>query len=234
MGSQETVKTKSKMFPFITQTWNPLGGECLHKCRYCWATALKNKYPNLKTKYGGEARIIEKEFNRIKSFKATDFIFVCDMTDLFGYWVPDNLIQRIFEAIKVSPAKFLFLTKNPKHYRDLIAVGVHIPLNCTVGCTIESDMDHLITVPATNRLEAMADLSDMGYHPMMISIEPIMQFSPEFITWLRYIHPEFVAVGYDNYKHGLPEPSLAETQKLINELEAFGIKVYRKTLREKC
>ena len=220
-----------KMFPFITQTWNPLGGECLHKCSYCWATALKQRYPNLQTKYGGPARIIDKEFNRIKSFKETDFIFVCDMTDLFGHWVPDEIIQRIFEAIKVSPAKFLLLTKNPRHYRDLIAIGIHIPLNCTVGCTIESDIDHLITVPVSSRLEAMADLSTMGY-PIMLSIEPIMQFTPDFITWRRYIHPKFVAVGYDNYNHGLPEPSLKATMQLIEAIENFGITVYRKTLRE--
>jgi DNA repair photolyase len=222
----------SKMFPFITQTWNPLGGECLHKCRYCWATALKNKYPNLKTKYGGEPRIVEKEFNRVKSFKATDFIFVCDMTDLFGYWVPDEIIQHIFEDITGSPAKFLLLTKNPKHYHDLIAIGVHIPLNCVLGCTIESDIDHLITVPVKSRLQAMADLSAMGY-PVMLSVEPIMKFDlARFPLWIAKIKPKFVAVGYDNYNHGLPEPSLEATLHLIELLEKAGITVYRKTLRE--
>jgi DNA repair photolyase len=221
-----------KMFPFITQTWNPLGGECLHKCSYCWATALKERYPNLKSKYGGQARIIDKEFKRIAAFKSTDFIFVCDMTDLFGYWVRDELIQEIFEAIKTSSAQFLLLTKNPKRYNDLISIGIHIPLNCILGATIESDKDHKIIVPVSSRLEALADLSDMGY-PVMMSIEPIMQFDyTNFATWLRYIRPKFVAVGYDNYNHGLPEPSLDETLQLIAMMQASGIVVYKKTLRE--
>jgi DNA repair photolyase len=225
-------KSHSKMFPFITQTWNPLGGECLHKCVYCWATALKERYPNLKAKYGGTARIIDKEFKRIANFKATDFIFVCDMTDLFGYWVPNELIQQILIAIKDSPAQFLLLTKNPKRYNDLISIGIHIPLNCILGATIESDINHLLTVPVSNRLESLANLSDMGY-PVMISIEPIMKFDyTNFGTWLRYIMPKFVAVGYDNYNHGLPEPSLEETLRLIALMQAAGIVVYKKTLRE--
>jgi DNA repair photolyase len=221
------------MFPFITQTWNPLGGECLHKCRYCWATALKNKYPNLKAKYGGKPRIVEKEFNRVKSFKETDFIFVCDMTDLFGYWVPTQLIQTILYAIAKSSAKFLLLTKYPQRYLDLISIGVQIPQNCIAGCTVESDIDHLITVPVKNRLQAMADLSSMGY-PVMLSIEPIMKFDPvRFPLWIAKIKPQFVAVGYDNYGNKLPEPCLAKTMGLIVALEQAGIKVYRKTLREK-
>lgn len=41
-----------------------------------------------------------------------------------------------------------------------------------------------------------------------------------------------VAVGYDNYGNGFPEPQLSKTMQLIDKLESMGIKVYRKTLRE--
>lgn len=30
----------SRMFPFITCTWNPLCGRCQHECDYCWAREL--------------------------------------------------------------------------------------------------------------------------------------------------------------------------------------------------
>ena len=46
------------------------------------------------------------------------------------------------------------------------------------------------------------------------------------------IYPEFVAVGYDNYKNGLQEPELENVEALIHGCENRGIKVYRKTLRE--
>jgi hypothetical protein len=78
----------------------------------------------------------------------------------------------------------------------------------------------------------MADLSAMGY-PIMISIEPIMEYTTGFLYDLFRINPKFVAVGYDNYGNELPEPYLAKTMGLIAALEQAGIKVYRKTLREK-
>ena len=36
----------------------------------------------------------------------------------------------------------------------------------------------------------------------------------------------------NNYRNKLPEPSLAKTEELIEDLESVGIKVYRKTMRE--
>ncbi len=228
-----------KMFPFITQTWNPLGGECLHKCGvtatnpqgYCWATALKTKYPNLKNKYGGKPRIIDKEFNRIKAFKENDFIFVCDMTDLFGEWVSSELIQKILDAIQAgvkanSHTQYLLLTKNPKRYLEFT-----IPDNCVCGATIETDIDgwEVGAPPVSERISAMRKLN----HQKMISIEPIMEFNIDCLSdEARAIMPDFVAVGYDNYNHGLDEPTLAKTNELIEELEHSDIKVYRKTLRK--
>lgn len=216
----------SRMFPFITKTWNPLGGECLHHCSYCWAKQLIKKYDM--QKYTGKPYIIDKEMAR--QFKETDYVFVCDMTDLFGQWVPKELIQRILDHLQKrvnanSHAKFLLLTKNPARYLEF-----KIPDNCVCGATIESDIDHQLTgSPETSRLAAMAELD----HEKMISIEPIMTFDPErFPLWIAKVNPDFVAVGYDNYKCGLIEPSLHDTIRLVRLLEDSGIKVYRKTLRE--
>jgi protein gp37 len=213
MGSQE--KHQTKMFPFITKTWNPVGGECKHGCSYCWAKQLIKKYKM--QKYIGEARLFPLELN--KTFTKDDFVFVCDMTDLFGEWVPDDVIQRVLDYIAKSPAQFLLLTKNPSRYPDF-----EIPDNAVCGATIESDL------VAKERLYDMQDL----IHRRMVSIEPIMDFNLyTFAEELIAIKPEFVAVGYDNYKNGLPEPYLAETKDLIKQLENANIKVYLKTLREK-
>jgi protein gp37 len=210
------------MFPFITRTWNPLGGECLHHCSYCWARKLAERYGQ--KKYIGKPRIYAKVLEK-GEFKQSDFVFVCDMTDLFGYWVPKEIIIAILRHIKHSPATFLLLTKNPQRYLEF-----DIPGNCVCGATIESDVEHDLTGPPKSlRLEAMKNLK----HPRkMISIEPIMRFSPQFIRSILVVQPEFVAIGYDNYRCGLDEPSLELTEILIHGLKAYGIKVYRKTLRE--
>lgn len=48
-------------------------------------------------------------------------IFVCSMADLFGHWVPDEWIQEIFEACdKASQHRYMFLTKNPSRYAELL------------------------------------------------------------------------------------------------------------------
>lgn len=48
------------------------------------------------------------------AWKKPRTIFVCSMADLFGDWVPDEWIKRVFEACEAAPQhRYLFLTKNP-------------------------------------------------------------------------------------------------------------------------
>lgn len=210
----------SRMFPFITKTWNPLGGECIHHCSYCWARKLAERYKH--KKYKGKPRLIEKEFRRV--FSEKDFVFVCDMCDLFGHWVPNEFIQKVLDYIAKSPAKFLLLTKNPERYLEF-----KLPLNAVAGATIESDIDYELTgPPVRERIRAMQQLQ----HPSMVSIEPVMEFTPDFQSMIFLSYPSFVAVGYDNYGNGLEEPELEDVIALIHGFENRGIKVYRKTLRE--
>lgn len=214
-----------RMFSFITATWNPLGGECLHKCSYCWARALAERY--MHKKYQGTPRLITHELTR--KFAKTDFVFVCDMTDLFGHWIPSEIIQAILNYIQTSPATFLLLTKNPARYLEF-----KLPKNCVAGATIETDYyptEGVSNAPhPTRRIEAMQALK----HRKMVSIEPVMYYSDDFAEEIIDIHPEFVAVGYDNYNHELQEPFLCEIEEdLIPLLEKNGIKVYKKTMRER-
>ena len=206
----------SKMFPFITKTWNPLAGECTTNCSYCWAKKLIKKY-GMK-KYTGEPRLIPSELK--KRFTDKDFVFAQDMSDLFNQNVPTEMIQQVLDTIKLSPATYLLLTKNPRRYLEF-----NIPDNCVCGVTIETDL-----IEHNNRFVSMRQLK---HKRKFISIEPILFFSPNFIHDIRSVHPEFVAVGYDNYNNGLKEPSLEITEILIEGIEASGIKVYRKTIREK-
>lgn len=218
---KKLVKSKSRMFSFINKTCNPLGGECktVGVCnQYCWAKRLIKKY-NLK-KYSGEHKIWKNQLNKILEFSKHDFVFMCDMLDLFEPTVPTSMIQRILNQVSKSPARFLLLTKHPKRYFDF-----KIPDNCVCGCTIESDL----LIDSFERVMAMKDLK----HEKMISVEPIIRFSPSFPYHLVAIKPKFVVVGYDNYKNYLDEPSLFQTQYLIKVLKSHGFSVYEKTIRER-
>jgi len=236
----------SKMFPFISKTWNPIGGECSHRCVGCWASALAERHKW--SKYQGKPRVDEKQINR--RFKKGDFVFVQDMTDLFAEDVPREVILRVMEQIAKSPeALFLLLTKNSKRYFDFLC---ELPDNCVLGVTIESDLINPLNGNAPHRQERMFwmlltrfiidlkweqdGLAAKGYKKphIFVSIEPILDFNlDEFAYFLiHWLKPGAVAVGYDNYGNGFPEPPLAKTMQLIDRLESMGVKVYRKTLRE--
>jgi protein gp37 len=224
--------TNERMFPFITNTWNPLKGVCPHNCyRHsdgkpgCWAQKIIEEKPVLKAKYQGP---YDFDMNQIeRKFKSGSFVFVCDMLDLFAANVPMVAVQIIMKLMAAQPeVTFLTLTKNPRY-----AWIVEIPKNVIVGATIESNINYNVSQAPkqTDRLEAMRDITDRK----MLSIEPIMDFDLEpFVNEIIKVGPEFVAVGYDNYKNGLIEPSFSKTLHLIAMLEGAGIKVYRKTIRD--
>lgn len=51
-------------------------------------------------------------------------VFVCSMADLFGEWVPDEWIEKVFDSCKKADNhRYLFLTKNPARYLDLAMKG---------------------------------------------------------------------------------------------------------------
>lgn len=67
-------------------------------------------------------------------------IFVCSMADLFGDWVPDDWIMRVFDACCDVPRhRYLFLTKNPARYAKLARAGM-LPKrdNFWYGSTLDS------------------------------------------------------------------------------------------------
>ena len=233
-----------RMFPFITKTCNPMAGgfyntpegkivACPYECSYCWARALINK--NQMKKYTGPYRVEPKELKRI--FKPEDFVFVQDMSDIGAPTVDKRVVFDILSWVGSQPCLMLLLTKNPAFYNKYLN---YLPPNTVLGVTIESDLPGVRRFskapPPEDRLNEMRKLGmrlKALWRPrkLFVSIEPIMQFSDEFAAQIRTFKPWGVAVGYDNYKNGLPEPSLAETEALIAALAEFSV-VYRKTIRE--
>jgi DNA repair photolyase len=215
------------MFENITKTWNPVVG-CLHNCTYCWARRLaETKLKNVERyRDGFVPKLVEEELN--KRFHK-EYVFVSDMGDLFGEWVPEEWITKVIDAIRESPtSNFLFLTKNPGRYLKYVKL---YPENLVLGATIETNRDYYVSQAPTTveRYKAMAELP---YRNKLISIEPIMDFDLEtFVQWIREIKPVLVHVGYDNYNKHLPEPSLSKTMQLIDQLRAFT-RVKTLTLRE--
>jgi len=213
----------SKMFSFITKTWNPIaGGPCPFNCYKggCWATMLKEQ--NDWEKYKGPWRIHEPQIN--KKFKEGEFVFVCDMIDIGAPDIPSEVVGRLLDAMSAQPeVQFLLLTKADQFYGGYMH---EIPNNCVCGITMETDLE--ISKDLTSAPHPEKRLHDLiwlkGIYPQaktFISIEPIMKFSDKFAFKIAKAEPWKVAVGYDNYVNFLPEPTKDETCKLIDKLYKF-------------
>ena len=127
-------------------TWNPVTG-CYHNCEYCYARKIASRFVS-DIRVDDISKIIRKDMsvgpciemeNRLGQYphgflptfhryrldepqkiKKPQNIFVCSMADLFGDWIPDEWIQKVFEACEQAPQhRYFFLTKNPKRYYDL-------------------------------------------------------------------------------------------------------------------
>jgi protein gp37 len=89
------------------------------------------------------ARLDERALGQPSRWKKPQKIFVCSMTDLFGTWVPDAWLDRIFDEMENNPQHvYQVLTKRPKQMRDYINkhwTGAYQPQFIWCGTSIESD-----------------------------------------------------------------------------------------------
>jgi len=139
-------------------------------------------------------------------------------------------------ARKYVDTKFLIQSKNPSYFID-----VDFPDNVILATTIETNQDTFETPSkytsysqiskAPSPYKRYLAMLEVQYKHKMVTIEPILQFQHGvLLTWIVKIKPEIVYVGYDNHNYHLPEPTLEETQVLIDRMKLFT-EVRVKTLR---
>jgi len=220
-------------FGEITHSWNPITG-CLHRCVYCWARDYAKRLATMGVKpYKTHFfKPTLAEWRLKQDFPKGSFIFVSDMGDMWGDWVPREWIEKVLNVVRSKfKSKFFFLTKNPKRYLEFEG---KFSDNVVLGVTLETNRDYKLSraPPPRERYEAMVRLN---WKNKAIVIEPILDFDKEFIDWIYEIEPKIVYVGYDNYGKRLPEPKIAKTQILLealNEITDLRPKTIRKAWYE--
>ena len=127
--------------------------------------ALPRPYP-----FGFKPTLHRYKLDEPQRWKKPKTIFVCSMADLFGDWVPDSWIRTVFKACERAPQhRYLFLTKNPKRYGELLRKGIVLPNTI--------DWMYGFTMDGASRLP---DRHPLGYR-VFCSIEPILNKPDELL-----------------------------------------------------
>ena len=205
---------------------------CYHACTYCVPTfqrqVKRSGCPTCKT-YVPHPHLERLNHSPPKTPDGT-FIFYPSASD--WAFIPEFVAKQAIEYMcRYKDRSFLCQSKNP----DALA-NRHISPNAIIGVTIETDNAYLTDkVSAAPTPKQRYDSFKAINHPRkMLTIEPIMDFSWEFIEWIKDLNPWRVYVGYNSHPEAvkLVEPSKAKTLKLINDLRNAGIVVKEKLIRE--
>lgn len=225
------LKTK---IDWCDSSWNPVTG-CLHDCTYCYARGIAHRFggngdrethvvETRQYKDGtwtpnpypfGFAPTLHKYLLHVPlKWKKQRTIFVCSMSDLFGTWVPDEWIKAIFDACAAAPQhRYLFLTKNPHRYIDLMVKDL-LPKgdNLWFGTTV--------TTPES------PFLWNNNRHTFL-SIEPILK---SFSTWdRRKPLPDWVIIGAETgNRKGKVIPEKEWIDKIVADWKRFDRPVFMK------
>ncbi len=211
-------KAKGNMFGFITHTWNAIRGLCWHDCIYCYMDPANN--PN---NDGSELHLEEKELSL--GHGSGRFIFVGSSTDMFADVVPSEWIVRVLDHCNKFSNYYLFQTKNPERFLEFIDHPV-ILSKSVLSTTLETNRWYpkiMNNAPQPyDRANAMAAVAAHGVHTM-VTVEPAMAFDhDELVAMIRACKPMQVNIGCNTIRSiQLPEPTLAEVQALITDLNTF-------------
>ena len=198
-------KQKGNMYGFVTHTWNPIKGKCIHDCKYCYMKVYKQK----------PLHLVEKELK--DDLGEGNFIFVGSSTDMFAVDVSYDWIMKVLEVCRQYPKnKYLFQTKSPSRIKNFYS---EFPKNSIIGTTLETNRKVHSFAPIT--YARAVEMSKLEFDKM-VTIEPIYDFDLyDFLLMIKDVKPKWVNIGADSKGHNLPEPSKKKIEALIKELKKF-------------
>ena len=137
-------------------------------------------------------------------------IFVCDMGELFGDWVPSEWQEHVFRIIRECPQhRFYLLTKQPQN----LAKFSPFPANCWVGVTM--------TKPDPLALECLDEVEATVRY---LSLEPMLARWPEIS--FEEIPADWVIIGAQTKPY--KPPRIEWVKEIIEAADRAGVKVFLK------
>jgi len=211
---------------WISHTHSHLGGECPHRCYYCY---VQRNPRGVSGRYQGEIRLIRQELE--VNYGAGRTIFIEHMNDMFAEGIKEEWIMDIFAHCNQYKNTYVFQTKNPDRAYQFINC---FPENFLIGTTIETNRDVKESKAPEPVLRYLGIKKFKGVADTFITIEPIMDFDLHPLTnWIMDIQPLFVNIGADSKNTGLVEASAEKIRNLIRILQNNGITIKKKTNLER-
>ena len=159
--------------------------------------------------YGFDPTFHRYRLDEPAKIKKPQNIFVCSMADLFGDWVPDEWIEKVFEACEKAPQhRYLFLTKNGKRYRDF---SIRQTENMWFGQTLTG-----------------IDGESLSYsgHNTFLSIEPILSEFKAVDMWKKF---QWVIIGAESGdRKGKVIPKREWIENIVNYCKERNVPVFMK------
>jgi protein gp37 len=216
---------------YADYSWNPITG-CRRGCEYCYARKIANRFGEIDV-VDPSAEImvcnVKKAFpfkffptyypGRLddpKSIKKPSTIFVCDMGDMFGPWVPDVYVEEILEASNSTPQHtFLSLTKYlPWTPLPLLCDW---PLNWWFGVSVTQNSSVFV---AQNLMKL-----EWTDGRRWVSFEPLLEGIKD-LRFLRYFDGVVIGAMTGCGEYNFNE---AWVDRIIEECEKHSIPVYIKS-----
>lgn len=161
-------------------------------CSRCYAEAIalrfeRGKLFNAKNMEELEPFLDEKELRSMRTYKPASGkrCFVGDMTDIFGEWVPDNLLDELFSSVLEirTDVTWQLLTKRAERMRKYLYCrwghdgrtkyrNIHIGVSVEDQAKADERVTNLLRTPATVRF--------LSCEPLLgpVNLERFLQFDP--------------------------------------------------------
>lgn len=232
------VKVNTKI-EWTDWTYNPITG-CFHACQWRMTDAIANCYAEdvalgvagMMYPQGFEHHYWHPErLDEPLRVKTPSKIFVCSMSDLFGYWVDSDQIKAVLDMCNRAPQHtFQLLTKNPVRAKEFdlpenVWVGASMPPDFMWGKELSERQKHRLLATTLKTLGELksakkAKITWMSAEPLSWNISPLLKAYEGAIDWC--------VIGAASNGNKYYPPREADFRSTLEELDRQGVVLFYK------
>ncbi len=213
-------------------TWNPVRG-CLHDCHWimpdgpvvdCYARlaaerTARHSYPQGFAHHYWKPEVLAEPMK----VKRPSRIFLNSMSDLMGYWIPDEQVNQVLDACRRTPwHTFYLLTKHSPRLRlfdfpSNVCVGISAPPSVMYGTVLTDQMKQRWMHFALKMLDRVdVPVRWICVEPLSFDIAPLLKDS----------NLQWALIGAASSGGRVHQPRREWVQNLVDVLDERGTRIF--------